>query len=297
MRPDEIINWTKSIGVFGQPKTVFRLMKQKSTFLAIQTEDWSAEERAEFEPVALSANALIEEFYQHRKLGQRAKMLAIGKLEEYKSKHPQRSKASRLIKAGYEAEGWSDSVVSENAAAYHAYKHLKEHTDKVFRDFADEIPVYLLVLLGREQKATERSGCSYDIDDNSPRGYRCLWWDVFKYWKKNRKCPSQTQVRGYLGGYFDEKFKPRYTGSREKGRSQHDCSTNSTLDLRYSSLKPCIDTSERAINEGIERLARLLDELDVEWLSSVSAESVRRLAPYGQKLNKLIELTKTYQQA
>jgi hypothetical protein len=272
-------------------------MKPKSTFLAIQTEDWSSEERAEFEPVALSANALIEEFYQHRKLGQRAKMLAIGKLEEYKSKHPQRSKAARLIKAGYEAEGWSDSVVSENAAAYHAYKHFKGHTDKVFRDFADDIPVYLLVLLGREQKATERRGYNYDIDDNSSRGCRILWWNVLMYWKKNRKCPSQSQVRGYLGGYFDEKFRPRYTGSREKERSQNDCSTHSTLDLRYSSLKPCIDTSEPARSEHIERLVKLLDQLDVESLSSLSEESVRRLAPYSQKLNKLIELTKIYQQA
>ena len=74
----------------------------------IETEsiNWTEDERDEFLPVAQSVNRHIEDFYQHKQQGQHAKMKAIGELEEYKRKHPQRSQAARLITAGYKAEEW-----------------------------------------------------------------------------------------------------------------------------------------------------------------------------------------------
>ena len=269
-------------------------MKSTTKFLAIQSEEWSEEERLEFEPVAQAVNKHIEDFHHHRKLGQRAKMLAIGELEEYKSKHPQRSRAARLIKAGYQSEGWSESVISENATAYRAYKSYKEHTEKIFNDFADSMPIYLLTLIGREAEALKKSGDPYAIDWVDPIK-RSLTGPVFEYWKRNNKCPSQSQIRGYLGGFFNEKFKPRFSGTTPGPSIAKENQAYAVVDLEYSNLNPCIDSSEPPAYNQIGRLANILENLDVDDLSTTPAVNLRLLSPYSHKLETLTRLINTMQ--
>ena len=177
------------------------------TLIQIEEADWSAEERSEFLPVAESVNRHIENFYQHRQQGQHAKMKAIGELEEYKRKHPQRSKAARLITAGYKAEEWSDATISENATAYRQYLSLHSMNDKKVSKFAENVPVFLLVLMGRQQEKLNR----YDTFNNAgdwsdAKDIKCLWYPTFTYWKRHGKYPTKKQVQGFLAGYTTDEF-------------------------------------------------------------------------------------------
>ena len=171
--------------------------------LLIETEsiNWTEDERDEFLPVAQSVNRHVEDFYQHRQQGQHAKMKAIGELEEYKRKHPQRSKATRLINAGYKAEEWSEATISENATAYRQYVRLQGMRDKKISEFAEQAPVFLLTAMGRQQEIIDKTDdWSHDVQ------LKCLWQPAFTYWKKHRKYPTLKQVRGFLGGYTTDEF-------------------------------------------------------------------------------------------
>ena len=177
------------------------------TLIQLEEADWSAEERREFLPVAESVNRHIENFHQHRQQGQHAKMKAIGELEEYKRKHPQRSQAARLISAGYRAEEWSDATISENATAYRQYLSLQSMNDKKVSKFAENAPVFLLVLMGRQQEKLSR----YDFFNNpedwsDAKDIKCLWHPTFTYWKKHGKYPTKKQVQGFLAGYTTDEF-------------------------------------------------------------------------------------------
>lgn len=177
------------------------------TLIQLEEADWSAEERREFLPVAESVNRHIENFHQHRQQGQHAKMKAIGELEEYKRKHPQRSQAARLISAGYRAEEWSDATISENATAYRQYLSLQSMNDKKVSKFAENAPVFLLVLMGRQQEKLNR----YDTFNNpgdwsDAKDIKCLWHPTFTYWKRQGKYPTKKQVQGFLAGYTTDQF-------------------------------------------------------------------------------------------
>jgi hypothetical protein len=175
----------------------------------IQTEaiNWTEDEKDEFLPVAESVNRHIENFYQHRQQGQHAKMKAIGELEEYKRKHPQRSKVARLITAGYKAEEWSDATISENATAYREYLSLQSMNDKKVSKFAENAPVFLLVLMGRQQEKLGRYGTFADLEDwSKTKHIKSLWYPAFTYWKRHRKYPTMKQVRGFLAGYTTDEF-------------------------------------------------------------------------------------------
>ncbi|MBM3938807.1 MAG: hypothetical protein FJ333_09185, partial [Sphingomonadales bacterium] len=220
------------------------------TLIQIEGADWSAEERSEFLPIAESVNRHIEDFYQHRQQGQHAKMKAIGELEEYKRKHPQRSKAARLINAGYKAEEWSEATISENATAYRQYVRLQGMRDKKISEFAEQAPVFLLTAMGRQQEIIDKTDdWSHEVQ------LKCLWQPAFTYWKKHRRYPTLKQVRGFLGGYTTDEFvffstlrsKTESSDARKLSSSeQTEAPTNSTRIQMELLAMPTVDVFEPA---------------------------------------------------
>ena len=252
----------------------------------IQTEsiNWTEDERNEFLPVAESVNRHIENFHHHRQQGQHAKMKAIGELEEYKRKHPQRSQAARLITAGYKAEEWSDATISENATAYRQYLSLQSMNDKKVSKFAENAPVFLLVLIGRQQEKLSR----YDVFNNpedwsDAKDIKCLWHPTFTYWKKHGKYPSKNQVQGFLAGYTTDEF-VFFSSLRSKAES-------SDVRKLSSSERPAAPTDSTRIQMGL-LVAPIVDVLEPAPITNDLPDDLPPIDRVQQGIDLLIESLK-----
>jgi len=283
----------------------------------IQTEsiNWTEDERDEFLPVAESVNRHIENFYQHRQQGQHAKMKAIGELEEYKRKHPQRSKAARLIAAGYKAEEWSDATISENATAYREYLNLQSMNDKKVSKFAENAPVFLLVLMGRQQEQADRCSTFNNLDDwSETKHVMALWYAAFTYWKRHHKYPTKKQVRGFLAGYTTDEFvflsslRPKAESSdvrklsssepteapTDSTRIQMELLATPTVDVfepaptttDLPAALPATDRVQRGIDMLIESL-RMIGSIDELWVKPHYLEQIK---PHRMTLEMLVDV-------
>ena len=149
---------------------------------------------AEFGQLITEIQANVLSYLEARQKAQKERMIIIGKIAEYKNSYPQRSKEHKALTTAMSEEGWSQDVISNNLVAYKQYKSLLEcHSD--WHPLAEAASVSHLILIAREQSGS-------------------LLYDLVIYLKCNKQLPSIKAIRGYLGGFFDNKFQPKF---RNKG--------------------------------------------------------------------------------
>ena len=135
----------------------------------------------------------IEAYSEAKLKAQKERMIIIGKIAEYKQSFPQRSTDHRLLVKAMKEEGWSDDVISNNLIAFRRYqKIMNSHSD--WHPLAQAASVSHLLLMARA---------------NDGR----LEFNAVKYLKRHKKLPSLSAMRGYLAGWFDEKFMQRRRAS------------------------------------------------------------------------------------
>ena len=90
----------------------------------------NSEHSAEFGQLITDIKANVLSYLEARQKAQKERMIIIGKIAEYKSIYPQRSKEHRALTTAMNEEGWSQDVISNNLVAYKQYKSLLEsHSD------------------------------------------------------------------------------------------------------------------------------------------------------------------------
>ena len=158
----------------------------------------NSEHSAEFGQLITDIKANVLSYLEARQKAQKERMIIIGKIAEYKNSYPQRSKEHKALTTAMSEEGWSQDVISNNLVAYKQYKSLLEsHSD--WHPLAEAASVSHLILIAREQSGS-------------------LLYDLVIYLKCNKQLPSIKAIRGHLGGFFDNKFQPKFRnkGSRSK---------------------------------------------------------------------------------
>jgi len=144
----------------------------------------------EFLKVACQLANLQTHYDHHKYEAQKVRMEMIGLAEEEKSKHPQRSPEHRYIHNGYEANAWTEDIVKKNKAAWQVYKDFLSNVNPEIQAIATESTVSHLY--------------EFSLDTSGQ-----MWWYAMKYMKSQKKLPSIKQLRGYRGGFTDEKFRFR----------------------------------------------------------------------------------------
>ena len=137
----------------------------------------------------------IEAYSDAKQKAQKERMIIIGKISSYKESFPQRSNDHRLLVKAMNEEGWSDDVISNNLIAFkHYQKLMKTHSD--WHPLAQAASVSHLLVMARARA------------QDKPLDY-----DALKFLKRHKKLPSLSAMRGYLAGWFDEKFMQRRRAS------------------------------------------------------------------------------------
>ena len=94
----------------------------------------SSEHSAEFGQLITDIKANVLSYLEARQKAQKERMIIIGKIAEYKSSYPQRSKEHRALTTAMNEEGWSQDVISNNLLAYKAMRgYLGGFFDKQFQ--------------------------------------------------------------------------------------------------------------------------------------------------------------------
>ena len=139
----------------------------------------NSEHSAEFGQLITDIKANVLSYLEARQKAQKERMIIIGKIAEYKSSYPQRSKEHRALTTAMNEEGWSQDVISNNLVAYKKYKSLLEsHSD--WHPLAEAASVSHLILMSRELS-------------------RSLLYESVLYLKRNKQLPSIKAMRGFLG--------------------------------------------------------------------------------------------------
>ena len=150
----------------------------------------NSEHSAEFGQLITDIKANVLSYLEARQKAQKERMIIIGKIAEYKSSYPQRSKEHRALTTAMNEEGWSQDVISNNLLAYKEYKRLlNSHSD--WHPLAEAASISHLVVIAR----STGTGLGYDS---------------LQYLKKYKILPSIKAMRGYLGGFFDKQFQPKF---------------------------------------------------------------------------------------
>jgi len=158
-----------------------------------------SENTAEFGQLINEIKANVLSYLEARQKAQKERMIIIGKIAEYKNNHPQRSKEHRVLIKAMSEEGWSKDIISNNLVAYKQYKCLLE-------SHSDWHPL------------AEAASVSHLLEFSRSKG-TALKFNSLKYLKRYKDLPSIKAIRGYLGGFFDEKFQPKFTN---KGNRRND---------------------------------------------------------------------------
>lgn len=159
----------------------------------------NSEHSADFGQLITDIKANVLSHLEARQKAQKERMIIIGKIAEYKSSYPQRSKEHRALTTAMNEEGWSQDVISNNLLAYKEYKRLlNSHSD--WHPLAEAASVSHLILIAREQSGS-------------------LLYDSVLYLKRNKQLPSIKAMRGYLGGFFDSKFQPKFRNKGSRSNS------------------------------------------------------------------------------
>jgi len=134
----------------------------------------------------------IETYTEARHKAQIERMIIIGKINEYRQSFPQRSSDHRLLAKAMTNEGWSPDAISNNSIAYKEYQRLmNSHSD--WYPLAQAASVSQLLIMARAEDGK-------------------LSFYMLKYLKRHKKLPAVSAMRGYLAGWFDDRFQPKNKG-------------------------------------------------------------------------------------
>ena len=84
----------------------------------------NSENSAEFGQLITDIKANFLSYLEALQKAQKERMIIIGKIAEYKSRYPQRSKEHKALTTAMSEEGWSQDVISKNLLAFKEYKRL-----------------------------------------------------------------------------------------------------------------------------------------------------------------------------
>ena len=163
------------------------------------------------------------------------------------------------------AEGWSDDVISNNLIAFRHYQTLIDrHSD--WHPLAQAASVSHLLLMARA--------------DDGP-----LEYDALKFLKRHKKLPSLSAMRGYLAGWFDEKFMQK---RRASGGGPSSGFNSESFD-RSSTLVFEIEEDNQLVLG--EKLGEILNAINMEK-AFINDAFKERLEPHNHQLEVLADWSK-----
>ena len=226
---------------------------------------YESEVSTEFKNFLDQIKTNIEAYSEAKLKAQKERMIIIGKIAEYKQSFPQRSTDHRLLVKAMKEEGWSDDVISNNLIAYRRYqKIMNSHSD--WHPLAQAASVSHLLLMARA---------------NDGR----LEFNAVKYLKRHKKLPSLSAMRGYLAGWFDEKFMQRRRASgggtsSEFNPESFDRSSNLEFEI--------IEDNQLVLGE---KLVSILNEIDMDK-AFINDAFKEKLEPHNHQLEVLADWSK-----
>ena len=226
---------------------------------------YESEVSTEFKNFLDQIKTNIEAYSEAKLKAQKERMIIIGKIAEYKQSFPQRSTDHRLLVKAMKEEGWSDDVISNNLIAYRRYqKIMNSHSD--WHPLAQAASVSHLLLMAR-------------ADDGR------LGYDALKFLKRHKKLPSLSAMRGYLAGWFDEKFMQRRRASgggtsSEFNPESFDRSSNLEFEI--------VEDNQLVLGE---KLVSILNEIDMEE-AFINDAFKEKLEPHNHQLEVLADWSK-----
>ena len=210
--------------------------------------------------------AHIESYSEYKNKAQKERMMIIGKVAEYRNSFPQRSSDHTLLSNAMHEEGWTRDVIDNNLGAYKTYRCLLDsHSD--WHPLAHAASVSHLMLMGR--------------------GKAGMQFNLLKYLRRNKQLPPVSALRGYLGGFFDERFEPR-----SKGRPKSIQDTSSAVSPQTAIRDVQVQVVEDDTTSVTEVLQEVTEEEKVTALISV-VESIDLDAVYtDEELKGRLEVIK-----
>ena len=226
---------------------------------------YESEVSTEFKNFLDQIKTNIEAYSEAKLKAQKERMIIIGKIAEYKQSFPQRSTDHRLLVKAMKEEGWSDDVISNNLIAFRRYQKLmNSHSD--WHPLAQAASVSHLLLMARA---------------NDGR----LEFNAVKYLKRHKKLPFLSAMRGYLAGWFDEKFMQRRRASgggtsSEFNPESFDRSSNLEFEI--------IEDNQLVLGE---KLVSILNEIDMDK-AFINDAFKEKLEPHNHQLEVLADWSK-----
>ena len=226
---------------------------------------YESEVSTEFKNFLDQIKTNIEAYSEAKFKAQKERMIIIGKIAEYKQSFPQRSTDHRLLVKAMKEEGWSDDVISNNLIAFRRYQKLmNSHSD--WHPLAQAASVSHLLLMARA---------------NDGR----LEHNALKYLKRHKKLPSLSAMRGYLAGWFDEKFMQRRRASgggtsSEFNPESFDRSSNLEFEI--------VEDNQLVLGE---KLVSILNEIDMDK-AFINDAFKEKLEPHNHQLEVLADWSK-----
>ena len=226
---------------------------------------YESEVSTEFKNFLDQIKTNIEAYSEAKLKAQKERMIIIGKIAEYKQSFPQRSTDHRLLVKAMKEEGWSDDVISNNLIAFRRYQKLmNSHSD--WHPLAQAASVSHLLLMARANDGLMET-------------------NALKYLKRHKKLPSLSAMRGYLAGWFDEKFRQRRRASGGGTSSEF----NSESFDRSSNLEFEIVEDNQLVSG--EKLVLILNEIDMDK-AFINDAFKEKLEPHNHQLEVLADWSK-----
>ena len=226
---------------------------------------YESEVSTEFKNFLDQIKTNIEAYSEANLKAQKERMIIIGKIAEYKQSFPQRSTDHRLLVKAMKEEGWSDDVISNNLIAYRRYqKIMNSHSD--WHPLAQAASVSHLLLMARA---------------NDGR----LQHNALKYLKRHKKLPSLSAMRGYLAGWFDEKFMQR---RRTSGSGPSSEFNSESFDRSETLQFEIVEDNQLVLGE---KLISILNEIDMEE-AFINDAFKEKLEPHNHQLEVLADWSK-----
>jgi len=221
----------------------------------------------EFRDFLTEIKTNVEAYSEAKHKAQKERMIIIGKIAEYKQSFPQRSTDHRLLVKAMKEEGWSEDVISNNLTAFRKYQNLMSgHSD--WHPLAQAASVSQLLVMERAE------------------GEGQLFYYLCKYFKRNKKLPSVSSMRGYLSGWFTEDFVPIRRGTLIK-----DSATAEEVGILE---KPSVIHDEfMEDNQAVlrEKLLKILSELNMDK-AFINSEFKEKLESHNHQLEVLADWSK-----
>ena len=214
----------------------------------------------------------IDSYCEHRNKAQLERMMIIGKVGEYRSSFPQRSKDHRLLSQVMNEEGWSLDVIDNNLAAYRTYNDILLNYHSDYHPIAHKASVSQLMLISRGVSLVE----------------------LIYYYRRKRQLPPTSALRGYLGGFFNERFEPKSKGRPKSFQETPSAESSSTAIMDVQVVEDDTTSVTEVLQEVTEseKVTALISVVESMDLDAVYADDVLkgRLEEIKQPLMTLAHL-------